>query len=92
MNTDEPRALDCKEVLKSDGQVVSLYSPDPYRASDHDPALVGLDLGGSGENGEAGKKISDSTGGTLAIIVGLIAVVIAMVGGWFVERGKSKVQ
>jgi predicted extracellular nuclease len=92
INADEPRVLDYNEEYKSANQVETFYSPDPYRASDHDPALVGLDLGGSGENGEAGKKISDSTGGTLAIIVGLIAVVIAMVGGWFVERGKSKVQ
>ena len=44
INSDEPRALDYNEEYKSAGQIVSLYSPKPYRASDHDPVLVGLNL------------------------------------------------
>ena len=89
INADEPRVLDYNEEFKSANQVKAFYSPDPYRASDHDPALVGLDLGGSVEDGESGEEISDSGGGTLAIIVGVIAVVVAMLGGWIVERGKK---
>jgi len=45
INTDEPLALDYNEEYKSPGHVTSLYKDDPYRASDHDPVIVGLDLG-----------------------------------------------
>ncbi len=44
INADEPVILDYNENFKSGGQVESFYSPDPYRSSDHDPVLVGLDL------------------------------------------------
>ncbi|MDM8549124.1 ExeM/NucH family extracellular endonuclease [Desulfobacterales bacterium HSG2] len=45
INVDEPHALDYNKENKSDGQLASLYSNDPYRASDHDPVIIGLDLG-----------------------------------------------
>lgn len=45
-NADEPSVLDYNTEFKSPAQVTGLYSPAPYRASDHDPVLVGLDLGG----------------------------------------------
>ncbi len=45
INTDEPRSLDYNTEFKSLGQINSLYNPDAYRASDHDPVIVGLDLG-----------------------------------------------
>lgn len=44
INADEPRALDYNEEYKSAEQIVELYGPEPYRASDHDPVLVELDL------------------------------------------------
>lgn len=37
INADEPRALDYNDFNQS-----SLYQPDPYRSSDHDPVLVGF--------------------------------------------------
>ena len=45
INSDEPNAIDYNTNFKSAGQVVSLYSPDQYRVSDHDPIVVGLELG-----------------------------------------------
>ena len=45
INADEPSVLDYNEEYKSTGQITSLYSDDPYRSSDHDPVIVGLDLG-----------------------------------------------
>jgi hypothetical protein len=45
INADEPRALDYNEEFKTPGQLVSLYSPDAYRSSDHDPLLVRLRQG-----------------------------------------------
>jgi len=44
-NADEPAVLDYNTEFKSPGQVTSLYAPDRYRTSDHDPVLVGLSLG-----------------------------------------------
>ena len=39
INADEPAALDYHA-----GNPASLYDPGPYRSSDHDPVIVGLDL------------------------------------------------
>ena len=36
--------LDYNQEYKSAGQVISLYNDDPYRSSDHDPVIVGLEL------------------------------------------------
>jgi predicted extracellular nuclease len=44
INADEPNALDYNTDFKSAGQVASLYAADPFRASDHDPVVVGLNL------------------------------------------------
>jgi predicted extracellular nuclease len=39
INADEPRAFDYNDFNQPD-----LYAPDPYRASDHDPVLIGLEF------------------------------------------------
>jgi uncharacterized protein len=44
INADEPNVLDYNTNFKSPGQIISLYSPDQYRAADHDPVIVGLEL------------------------------------------------
>jgi uncharacterized protein len=44
INADEPGVLDYNTNFKSAGQITSLYAPDMYRTSDHDPIVVGLDL------------------------------------------------
>lgn len=43
-NADEPSALDYNTNYKSADQLSSLYAADRYRASDHDPVLIGLKL------------------------------------------------
>lgn len=45
-NADEPRVLDYTVEYKSPTQLSTLYNPDAFRASDHDPVLVGLNLTG----------------------------------------------
>jgi predicted extracellular nuclease len=40
INTDEPAVIDYDEDFNPSGY----YSPDAYRASDHDPVIVGLNL------------------------------------------------
>ena len=44
INSDEPSVLDYNDDFKSAGQIASLYAPDQFRVSDHDPVVVGLDL------------------------------------------------
>jgi len=44
-NADEPSVLDYNTEFKSAGQVASLYATDRFRTSDHDPVLVGIQLG-----------------------------------------------
>ncbi len=46
-NADEPTVLDYNTNFKSAGQITSLYNADPYRASDHDPLVIGLNLSAS---------------------------------------------
>jgi predicted extracellular nuclease len=43
-NADEPSVLDYNTEFKNAGQVASLYAPDRFRTSDHDPVLTGLAL------------------------------------------------
>ncbi|HZG36666.1 MAG TPA: ExeM/NucH family extracellular endonuclease [Gaiellaceae bacterium] len=42
INADEPIVLDYNVEFKTPNQVSTYYSPGPYRASDHDPVIVGL--------------------------------------------------
>jgi hypothetical protein len=44
INADEPPVLDYNDDFKSSNHVTTLYAPTPYRSSDHDPLVVGLDL------------------------------------------------
>ncbi|MFC5040892.1 ExeM/NucH family extracellular endonuclease [Ornithinimicrobium kibberense] len=43
INADEPSVIDYDMSYKKDAQD-ALFAPDPYRSSDHDPVIVGLDL------------------------------------------------
>ncbi|MGC1207396.1 MAG: ExeM/NucH family extracellular endonuclease [Ornithinimicrobium sp.] len=43
INSDEASVLDYDTSFKQDAQD-AIYAPDPYRSSDHDPVLVGVDL------------------------------------------------
>ena len=43
INADEPDLIDYDMSFKLDAQDL-LYSPDPFRSSDHDPVIIGLDL------------------------------------------------
>ncbi|MFQ3612335.1 MAG: ExeM/NucH family extracellular endonuclease [Cyanobacteriota bacterium] len=48
INADEPVILDYGLSFKSASQQSLFYSDDPFRSSDHDPVIVGLNLTGSG--------------------------------------------
>ncbi len=48
INADEPSVLDYNTNFKSANHIEILFAPDEFRTSDHDPTLVGLDLGPTG--------------------------------------------
>lgn len=49
INADEPDLIDYDMSFKLDAQD-ALYAADPFRASDHDPVIVGLNLASAVEN------------------------------------------
>jgi predicted extracellular nuclease len=49
INADEPSLIDYDMTFKKDAQD-ALYAPDPFRSSDHDPVIVGLDLADTPED------------------------------------------
>ncbi len=44
INADEPRVLDYNMESKSANQLSNLYNAEPYRASDHDPLIVFIQI------------------------------------------------
>jgi len=45
INSDEPSVLDYNTNFKATGQITSFYAAMPFRSSDHDPVIIGLNLG-----------------------------------------------
>ena len=45
INAEEPTVLDYNVEFKSTSQQTSFYASDAYRSSDHNPVLIGLNLG-----------------------------------------------
>ena len=64
INADEPSILDYNTEFKTANQIGTLYAPDEYRISDHDPVVVGLDLT------NAAPVVGDVTGPSAATSVG----------------------
>ena len=58
INADEPDLLDYDTSFKQDAQD-AIYASDPYRSSDHDPVIVGLDLNASPSCDEASPSIGN---------------------------------
>jgi len=71
INADEPRILDYNLEFKGSGASPDLYTETPYRSSDHDPVLVGINLsstltvinGGNGNNTLNGTSGRDKLNG-----------------------------
>lgn len=89
INADEPVALEYAFAYKSAEQQLTLYAPDAYRSSDHDPVLVDIALdtqttgGGTSPEGDAaagGATGSPGVGGAGAVdpILGLALAAAAV--------------
>jgi predicted extracellular nuclease len=78
INADEPSVLDYNTNYKSDDQIESLYAPDEFRVSDHDPVLIGIDPVAFDTNGIEGPLEKDGrsvkAGSTLPVKLTLTAM------------------
>jgi predicted extracellular nuclease len=66
INADEPIALDYNTEFKSAAQVASFYSPEAFRASDHDPVLIGVGLAAA-PTASAGGPYAVPEGGSVTL-------------------------
>jgi hypothetical protein len=66
INPDEPTVLDYNTEFKSANQVNTFYSPGPYRASDHDPVVIGIQLAAA-PTANAGGPYTVAEGGSTAL-------------------------
>ena len=62
INADEPTVLDYNVEFKAPAQVASFYASDAFRSSDHDPVLVGLNLGKALTGTSRGELIEGTDG------------------------------
>lgn len=70
INADEASVFDYNTNFKPPAQVDGLFDDNPFRASDHDPAIVGLNLftqGISVDGGNGKDRISGSAGSDMLI-------------------------
>ncbi len=67
INSDEPSVLDYNTNFKTANLQASLYAPDMYRVSDHDPVVVGLSLTAPAPTVSAGGPYTVDEGGTVSL-------------------------
>ncbi|WP_220718666.1 ExeM/NucH family extracellular endonuclease [Agarivorans litoreus] len=68
INADEPTGLDYNTEYKSDAQITNFYAPHAYRASDHDPVIIALDMRSAGTISTATElTIAEGSNGSLTI-------------------------
>jgi uncharacterized protein len=94
INADEPIALDYNDNVLTTGtngeqaselrNDISLYKANPYRSSDHDPVLVGLNLQATFNplNGTSGRDTLVGTAGRDRLVGGLGADTLTGGAGW----------
>jgi len=66
INPDEPTVLDYNTEFKTANQINTFYDPGPYRSSDHDPVLVGIDLN-TGPSVDAGGPYAVNSGSSVLV-------------------------
>ncbi|WP_310483729.1 ExeM/NucH family extracellular endonuclease, partial [Chamaesiphon sp. VAR_48_metabat_403] len=72
INSSEPIVLDYNDAIQSSGENIAevrndttLYRPDRFRSSDHDPVLAGLNLKPTGGNPGADNQVGTNNSDTL---------------------------
>ena len=66
INPDEPTVLDYNLNFKSTNHQTTLYDPGPYRSSDHDPMIIGLQMNHA-PTADAGGPYTVAEGGSVTV-------------------------
>ncbi len=66
INADEPDLIDYEMTFKADAQD-AIFASDPFRSSDHDPVLVGLEMQNAAPSASAGGPYSVAEGQTVTL-------------------------
>ena len=66
LNPDEPTVLDYNVEFKTPNQVNTFYDPGPYRSSDHDPVIIGIQLNHA-PTADAGGPYTVAEGGSVSV-------------------------
>jgi hypothetical protein len=66
INPDEPTVLDYNTEFKTANQVDTFYAPTPFRSSDHDPVVIGVQLAAK-PSANAGGPYTVAEGGSVAL-------------------------
>jgi predicted extracellular nuclease len=77
MNADEPSVIDYNTEFKPDDR----YTPTPYRSSDHDPVVLGVDLGRCQWSDDARTKVRTLAGDCTT------STTITVPNGWTLAGG-----
>jgi predicted extracellular nuclease len=79
-NADEPTVLDYNTDFKSPGQIASLYAPDRFRTSDHDPVLIGLNPGRAATGTTLAVSPNPAATGTPVTLTAMVAGPVSPTG------------
>jgi predicted extracellular nuclease len=75
INADEPSVIDYNTEFKPDDR----YTPSPYRSSDHDPVVLGVDLGRCRFSDDARHRVRTLTGDCTT------STTVTVPNGWTLE-------
>ena len=86
INADEPAVLDYNTDFKTPAQRQSLYAPDEFRISDHDPVLVDLNLAPAASPAAADLPTTGGDPFNVWVLLTTLLVLLALGGSVLVAR------
>ena len=86
INADEPAVLDYNTDFKTPAQRQSLYAPDEFRISDHDPVLVDLTLAPAAPPAAVALPTTGAASDNVWVLLITMLVLLALVGSVLAAR------
>ena len=86
INADEPAVLDYNTDFKTPAQRQSLYAPDEFRISDHDPVLVDLTFAPAAPPAAVALPTTGAASDNVWVLLITMLVLLALVGSVLAAR------